>query len=98
MDCSPPGSSVHGILQTRKTRILEWVAISFFGDLPDSVIKPVSHKFFTFKPPERPQINYTPIEKKKELERKKKKASSKTEPWVFLKFRDNEDKKEQPEK
>ena len=27
MDCSPPGSSVHGISQTR---ILEWVAISFF--------------------------------------------------------------------
>ena len=26
MDCSPPGSSVHGILQPR---ILEWVAISF---------------------------------------------------------------------
>ena len=26
MDCSPPGSSIHGILQTR---ILEWVAISF---------------------------------------------------------------------
>ena len=26
MDCSPPGSSVHGILQSR---ILEWVAISF---------------------------------------------------------------------
>ena len=26
MDCSPPGSSVHGILQTR---ILEWGAISF---------------------------------------------------------------------
>ena len=26
VDCSPPGSSVHGILQTR---ILEWVAISF---------------------------------------------------------------------
>ena len=26
MDCSPPGSSVHGLLQTR---ILEWVAISF---------------------------------------------------------------------
>ena len=25
MDCSPPGSSVHGILQARK---LEWVAIS----------------------------------------------------------------------
>ena len=26
MDCSPPGSSVHGILQART---LEWVAISF---------------------------------------------------------------------
>ena len=26
LDCSPPGSSVHGILQTR---ILQWVAISF---------------------------------------------------------------------
>jgi len=28
MDCSPPGSSVHGILQAR---ILEWVAISSSG-------------------------------------------------------------------
>ena len=27
MDCSPPGSSVHGILQAR---ILEWVALFFF--------------------------------------------------------------------
>ena len=26
MDCSPPGSSVHGVLQAR---ILEWIAISF---------------------------------------------------------------------
>ena len=26
VDCSPPGSSVHGIVQAR---ILEWVAISF---------------------------------------------------------------------
>ena len=26
MDCSPPGSSVHGIFQAR---ILEWVAVSF---------------------------------------------------------------------
>ena len=26
MDCSPPGSSIHGVFQTR---ILEWVAISF---------------------------------------------------------------------
>ena len=33
MNCSPPGPSVHGILQAR---ILEWVAIPFSGDLPDS--------------------------------------------------------------
>ena len=26
MDCSPPGSSVHGVLQVR---ILEWIAIPF---------------------------------------------------------------------
>ena len=26
VDCSPPGSSVHGILQAR---VLEWVAIAF---------------------------------------------------------------------
>ena len=29
MDCSPPGSSVHGILQAR---MLEWVAISYFRE------------------------------------------------------------------
>ena len=40
MDCSPPGSSVHGILQAR---ILEWVAISSSReDLPDREIKPTS--------------------------------------------------------
>ena len=39
MDCSPPGSSVHGIFQAR---ILEWVAISFSGDLSDPGIKPGS--------------------------------------------------------
>ena len=32
MDCSPPGSSVHGILQAR---ILEWLPFPFPGDLPD---------------------------------------------------------------
>ena len=26
VDCNPPGSSIHGILQAR---ILEWIAISF---------------------------------------------------------------------
>jgi len=32
MDCDLPGLSVHGNLQAI---ILEWVAISFFRDLPD---------------------------------------------------------------
>ena len=29
MDCSPPGSSIHGILQAR---VLGWVAIAFSGE------------------------------------------------------------------
>ena len=39
MDCSPPGSSVHGILQAR---IMEWVAIPFSRDPPDQGIEPRS--------------------------------------------------------
>ena len=40
MDCSLPGSSVHGIFQAR---VLEWVAIAFFGgSFPDPRIKPGS--------------------------------------------------------
>ena len=35
----PRGQSVHGILQAR---ILEWVAISFPGDLPNPGIEPGS--------------------------------------------------------
>ena len=37
VDCSPPGSSIHEILQAR---ILEWVAISFSRGLPDPGIEP----------------------------------------------------------
>ena len=37
MDCSPPGSSVHGISHAK---ILEWVAISFSRDLPDQGTEP----------------------------------------------------------
>ena len=36
MDYSPPGSSVHGILQAR---ILEWVPFPSPGDLPDPGIE-----------------------------------------------------------
>ena len=39
MDCSLPGSSVHGILQAE---ILEWIAISFSRELPNPGIKPRS--------------------------------------------------------
>ena len=39
MDCSPPGSSVHGILWAR---MLKWFASPFSGDLPDPGIEPRS--------------------------------------------------------
>ena len=39
MDCSLPGSSIHGIFQPR---VLEWVAISFSRDLPNPGIEPGS--------------------------------------------------------
>ena len=39
MDCSPPASSVHGILQAR---ILEWVSFASPGDLPNPGIEPGS--------------------------------------------------------
>ena len=48
MNCSPPGSSVHVLSQSR---ILEWVAIPSPGNLPNSGIKPESlalaGRFFT---------------------------------------------------
>ena len=37
LDCNPPGSSVHGILQTR---ILEWVTIPFSKGFPTQGLKP----------------------------------------------------------
>ena len=39
MDCSPPGFSVHRILQAR---IPEWVAMSSSRNLPNPGIEPVS--------------------------------------------------------
>ena len=39
MDCSLPGSPVHGILQAR---ILEWVVMPFSRDLPDPGVEPAS--------------------------------------------------------
>ena len=37
MDCSLPGSSVHGIFQAR---VLEWVAIAFFGNIQGVSLNP----------------------------------------------------------
>ena len=39
IDCSLPGSSVHGIFQAR---ILDWVQLPPPGDLPDPGIEPAS--------------------------------------------------------
>jgi len=55
MGCNLPGSSVHEISQER---ILEWVAISFPGDLPnpgtESMSPVLAGRFFTTKPPGKP--------------------------------------------
>ena len=52
MDCSQPGSSVHGILQVR---ILEWVAIPFSrgsSQPKDRIqISCIAGRFFTTEPP-----------------------------------------------
>ena len=67
MDCSPPGSSVHGISQAK---ILERVAILTPRDLPDIGIKPASlaslalaDRFFTSAPPGKPIPLETPLNK-----------------------------------
>ena len=52
MDCSPPGSSIHGILQAK---VLEWFAIPSPGNLLNTGIEPESPAFtgrlFTAEPP-----------------------------------------------
>ena len=57
MDCNPPDSSVHGIVQAR---LLEWVAISFSRDLPHPGIEPRSLALqadsLPSEPPEKPLL------------------------------------------
>ena len=62
MDCSPPGSSVHGILQAR---ILAWVAMpSSRGSFPPrnwnrmSSVSCIACSFFTHKPPGKPLLRW----------------------------------------
>ena len=57
IDCSLPGSCVHGVLQAR---ILEWLLFPSPGDLPNSGIKPGSPALWAnslpSEPPGKPQI------------------------------------------
>ena len=61
VDCSPPGSSVHGISQAR---ILEWVAISSSrgSSQPRTqthvfCLSCIAGRFFTIKPSGKPQLH-----------------------------------------
>ena len=57
MDCSPPGSSDHGISQAR---VLDWVPFPSPGDLPDPGIETASPAlaggFLTTEPPGKPKF------------------------------------------
>ena len=56
MDCGLSGSSVHGTFQAG---VLEWIAISFPGDLPNPGVEPGSPALqadaLPSEPPEKPQ-------------------------------------------
>ena len=80
MNCSPPGSSVHGILQTKT---LEWVAIPSPGHLPDPGIEPgslvspaLAGEFFTTEPPGKPVLCFRAILSSKVTTKKRKKVKS----------------------
>ena len=62
VDCSPPGSSVHGISQAR---ILEWVAISSSRGFSRPrtqthvfCLSCTAGRFFTIKPSGKPQLHF----------------------------------------
>ena len=61
MDCSLPGSSIHGSSQAR---ILEWIAISFSGIFQTQGLNSdllhlqvLAGSFFTTEPPEKPMVS-----------------------------------------
>ena len=63
MNCSPPGSSIHGIPQYRK---LEWVAFSYSRDSSQlrnrtllSCVSALGGRFFTTVPPGKPTVLQT---------------------------------------
>ena len=59
MNCSPPGSSIHGIFQAR---ILEWVSISFSRESSrprdQTHISCLAGRSFTTEPPGKPLVTY----------------------------------------
>ena len=64
MDCSLPGSSVHGVSQAR---VLEWVAISTSRVFPNTDIELIpavalvlESGFFTTETPGKPDSHYIP--------------------------------------
>ena len=59
MDCSPPGSPVHGIFRQE-----QWCALPFpsLGDLPNSGIKPTSPTLQLDSLPSKPLGNLTTFE------------------------------------
>ena len=58
MDCSPPGSSVHGIFQAR---IPEWAAVPSPGNLSDPGIEPRSPTLWADSLPSEPPGNLTSV-------------------------------------
>ena len=66
MDCSPPGSWVHGILQAG---ILEWEAIPFSRGSSQPMdqiwLSRIAGRFFTVWATREAQINYTSIKNKR---------------------------------
>ena len=62
VDCSPPGSSVHGILQAS---MLEWVAFPSPGDLPGPGIELGSPTLqadsLPSEPPGKPSAPFSPL-------------------------------------
>ena len=87
VDCGPPGSSVHGVSQSR---ILEWVAISFSRRLPDPGIEPGSSAWqadsLPSKPPGKPLRIWSQFQKssRKKGERGRVKHNVKVSHPCFL--------------
>ena len=81
MDCSPPGSSLHGIFQAR---ILEWVAISFSRGLPDPGIEPRSPSLQADALTSEPPGNSRKVQINSLLSTFPETSSNSVAPWYLL--------------